>query len=666
MIVTPGMALTFEYGVGVPTTTINVGKPEEFEATQILSYQVATSKGQCGSPVVLTKGRFAGFVVGFHIAGDGRSVGYCNRVTREMLGYQVPMEPSNAELIKEEELLLDMNSDSIQVREGVVVQESGPEDVSSIVMKDNAVESEGGLLSKIGLQPGEHPGDIFQEDVVIPSNIFVSNNIVPYIGEGPPPMVAKTAPSLVDPKNYKQARAAYTFVEHEWDAPVMDAISANITERIRRCSPHVEFRNLSLVEAICGIEGTALHPLDPSTSNGYPDTVHGKKRKDYWYYNDGKPNLGPDYKVLADRIQHQVDIMTSGGVPQFTFMTVLKSERRSLKKIAAGQTRAVFAGPIDLLLLCRMFFGSAILACRNGSVQNGMLLGVNYASESWDALARYLTRVGGGQHCGSGDYRGFDGHTSKMLNTHSMMTLANLYPKTDVLGRRVRLALIKAVVDSYHIFGPVAEIWHGCLSSGFPLTTECNCITNITMFMFHYVSIYNFDMAMLHKFWDEVALVVLGDDNLFSVAPRLKTLFTEATFAVTAAKFGHVYTSADKTEPHTVNTPLFYRSEAEPGHSILKCRFRPEPALGGRVVGPLELSVILERTMWTKDGNQYDDIAASNLDASVLDLSLHGREVFNECYEKLRAFYGTKFHPRATSFETALALRTSEAPDLVF
>jgi len=62
-----------------------------------------------------------------------------------------------------------------------------------------------------------------------------------------------------------------------------------------------------------------------------------------------------------------------------------------------------------------------------------------------------------------------------------------------------------------------------------------------------------------------------------------------------------------------------------------KFRFSPE---AGRVVAPLQLDVVLETPMWT-DSESPLKTMQDNVNFSMRELSLHGKEVFNEWEPKI-------------------------------
>jgi hypothetical protein len=175
--------------------------------------------------------------------------------------------------------------------------------------------------------------------------------------------------------------------------------------------------------------------------------------------------------------------------------------------------------------------------------------------------------------------------------------------------------------------------------------------------MYHFCVLNGLNINCLLSFDHNVQLFVLGDDNIGSVSAEYATRYTEASFAETAKLFGHEYTAANKGPPHESNSDIS-------NHSILKCQFLYNKELG-RVVGALDLDVILERPMWTKEGADYASIAASNVVDSLLDLSMHGQDTFNLWAPQIQKFMGPAFHSVYFDYFVALAKAGAERDGMI-
>jgi len=153
------------------------------------------------------------------------------------------------------------------------------------------------------------------------------------------------------------------------------------------------------------------------------------------------------------------------------------------------------------------------------------------------------------------------------------------------------------------------------------------------------------DSSCYPLFFDHVHLLVLGDDNIYSVSREYSTRFTPKLVSTTVADFGHVYTGTDKGPPAEVLIPITE-------HTILKRSFRFVEE-DNEWVGPLDLDVILELPLWSRSGGDYDTIAMANQDTAIRELSLHGRETFEEWLPKMRAFQGRHWKPFTEDWRVA-------------
>jgi hypothetical protein len=185
------------------------------------------------------------------------------------------------------------------------------------------------------------------------------------------------------------------------------------------------------------------------------------------------------------------------------------------------------------------------------------------------------------------------------------------------------------------------------MPSGFPLTTEVNTVTNVSVFYYAWVRLHDNDTASLVFFDENVTVLAQGDDNIFETTPAYAQSYTCAWIAMCAREFGMEYTAPDKGPARDYQVPL---TEAH----ILKRGFRYEPVLG-RYVGPLELDVVLETCTWTRSSDYYG-IGQENLDFTVRELSLHGKDVFDYWIPKLRAYASRYWKPISEDWLTVLAV----------
>jgi hypothetical protein len=147
-----------------------------------------------------------------------------------------------------------------------------------------------------------------------------------------------------------------------------------------------------------------------------------------------------------------------------------------------------------------------------------------------------------------------------------------------------------------------------------------------------------------------VYAIAFGDDNLLSVRDEVIHQFTPDALQAGLLKVGMKYTNEAKTQSMGSFRPILEVS-------FLKRSFRFEPILG-RYVAPLDITTILETPYWTKRGSSADKIALDNLQFSILELSLHGENVFVKYVPKMTelAFEKYRHSPEVIRFNRALLM----------
>jgi len=384
----------------------------------------------------------------------------------------------------------------------------------------------------------------------------------------------------------------------------------------------LEKRIYTKKEAFEGIDGTNFGSVPRSTSEGYPGVLSLDPRlpgKTKYFGKDGSFEFNS--KDCVDLFVEMDAIVTKckeGKLPQIVFVDYLKDERRPISKVDEGKTRIISSSPIAFTGLVRQYFGAFIRWLNDNKNKNGSAVGVNPFSSEWQMVVNYLLRVG--NDIGAGDYKAFDGSQIPQIQKTFLVSANEWYGGTH-MENRVRTILFECILNSIHIHENHLYEWVGSEPSGHPLTTLLNNWYNGMLFRLSWVVAHNNDPYSVLNFRANVYLITLGDDNLFSVSPQKREIFNEKVISQIMPRFGVEYTNEKKTE-----TIIKYRNIVDV--SFLKRGFRYEP-LVARYVAPLELDVILEMPYWTKDTNQRNSIFIDTANNSLLELSLHGKEVYD-------------------------------------
>jgi hypothetical protein len=575
----------------------------------VVGYGMATFGGDCGAPLLITHGRFAGKILGMHIAGGGRyqgNAGYSNLISSTLI------EETCKELKRfPERFPLDIEIPDIDVR---------PQRSEVEAKRDYHGEVEANYVSRL---------------VVPPSGVHQKNEIVRWYGAGPAYFEPLTCASRVSPQIFEENRARFGSVTVDPEAlQLLKDIAPLQTEFYLKHAPNVVMRKIPMGEVLRGCRDMHLDGLPNDTSPGYPDTEFGVIRKDYWRISEtGAISLGPEWPHLLRETELYANCLASGDIPLYLHKDVEKGERLAIRKVEDGKVRFINAPPTSIHILFVMYFGSAIDVLMTGAPFNSILKGLDEKNAAhWHGVAQFLRSKSGGKYVGSGDYAGFDHHQHPDVIRIAMQVMADMYPKEDLVGGRIRAGLIETLCRTFHIFGSVIE-WYLCgMPSGCRVTTEINCITNRLLFVAAWCYLHGGDPKHALTFDRHVAAGFQGDDNIFEVDEEYSTQFTEEAVRIFVAKLGHDYTAADKGPARRVLQPL---TESV----VLKRGFRREPKIA-RWVGPLDLNVVLEIPLWTRAGQLREEIAVSNMRTAISELSLHGKEVYDEWMPKMKKFAG--------------------------
>lgn len=392
---------------------------------------------------------------------------------------------------------------------------------------------------------------------------------------------------------------------------------------------------VSFEVAVEGVDGDPfMNGLPRGTSAGFPYALEPKK------YGRGKTGFfGEDgpvvYSEKADEIKQEVqNIICSarqGVRRKHVYLDVLKDERRSLKKVAAADTRLVSACPLPLTIAFRMFFLTFVSQFMKARLNVGSAVGMNVYSEEWDLLAHSLQAH---PHLIAGDFKGFDSSHHPTILWAVCEVICTWYGNED--DNKVRRTLWLEVVNSRHLWGSLIYQWDHALPSGNPLTTIINTIYVQIAYRCCYLEIFGRSARTLSTFSTHVELFAYGDDNVASVSAEIEPQFNQKTLPGAFEKFGLTFT------PETKEEEVDYTSRELKDVTFLKRSFRREPALG-RFVAPLDMETIVQGPYYMRKGPTAISDLKDLVDTNLMELALHGKEkyenlapkMYNAAHEKL-------------------------------
>jgi hypothetical protein len=383
-----------------------------------------------------------------------------------------------------------------------------------------------------------------------------------------------------------------------------------------------------LATAINGLDGYAyLNRLPVKTSGGF---AH-KGRKDKYMIlgesteeHDTCYSLTPEIeKEVNDALKRVERGERISAVWEFTF----KDEPITFQKVKDNKCRLFNASSLFFSILERKAFLWCI-PLFYGKLRHkfGCAMGANAAGKDWTTIYNYIVRFGQDRII-AGDYSSFDKRMEPALILEAFKVLIRLAKDAGFNSEDVRLMEAIATEVAYpitNVFGNVVE-FYGTNPSGHSLTTVINSIVNIMYMMLACkdIALENNYNLVLNKFFQEtMSLITYGDDN---IASSNNDLFTHTSISKSLAKYGIVYTMADK---ETDSVPFISISEA----NFLKRGFVNYGDRNGYVSAPLDhVSIIKMLTVCTRSRSiSFEEQCAQIIESACREYFQYSKRVFNQ------------------------------------
>jgi hypothetical protein len=580
------------------------------------AYELSTEFGDCGAWLTLQVPHVECKLIGLHVAGDNGNMAFASALVLEEVNAMLKdIDPLklNSEITEE-----DLSTDVSPVAQGQFIEQYNVKKVPFNLAQTEIKKSR--LYAKWA-QPLTAPAMLRSKKI-----------------DG----------VLIDPmeKALKKYCLPNIYIQQD-DIKLAASIYEDTLHRGRFS---VDPRLYSFEEAILGLEDEPdFGSLTRSTSAGYPYNVLGHKKKFTLFGSGETYDLEtPEALALRVRCNDLIAKAKKGIRTMHIFHDNLKDERRPIEKVNDFSTRMFSASPVDLTVVTRMYFGAFVLFYHKNRISNGSAVGVNPYSTEWHTIATKLLNHGSpDSNCiGAGDFSRYDG--SQKGDIHWLiLDIINRWYDDGPENSLIREILWTEVTNSHHLNGKTVVLWPNSLPSGHAMTIIVNTMYNNIAFRYCWLQATKNTTISPHKFDTFVYLLAAGDDNIFSVDPAHRKIFNELTISKYMRKLGLIYTNETKGE----STELLRQVGSV---EFLKRSFRLCPNLN-RYVAPLRLDVVLEIPMWTKK-KYSDQIAISNVNNSIKELSLHGKEIFNKYVPKMaKAMYEEYTEwPETTNFTSCL------------
>jgi hypothetical protein len=379
----------------------------------------------------------------------------------------------------------------------------------------------------------------------------------------------------------------------------------------------------SVEESIYGLEyDYDFSSVNSSASAGYPMNVLGERnlKKELFSYEQGSFEQKAIFEEVSELVKEVIDKAKKGVRTFVVFTDFLKDELRKLEKVLQGSTRLVSGAPFIYFIAFRMYFGAFSLWYMKNRINNGSAIGVNPYSSEWNTIANKLIEISP-SNIGAGDEEKYDGSQKPIIHLE-ILDSVNRWYGGDATDNMIRSILWMEVYNSKHIVDGIIYEWFSSLPSGHPFTIIINTIYHhvITRFVW-YKAVGN-----LADYNNNVYVIVLGDDILYSVTDPFTELFNDVVFAKHALELGMVYTIESKTGELVARRHI---TEIE----FLKRTFVYDPA-ENLFIAPLKLTSILKMLDWTKNKHK-NAIVASNVITAARELSLHSTALYDKYVPKI-------------------------------
>lgn len=597
-----------------------------------LRYAVPTQPGDCGSPLITNDPRFKSpTILGFHTSAAASQFKHMLRF-QYCAGVLVTRQFIESTLHQIELQSIDYDEeDAMLYSEEMELGEFVPEcNISGFNSYGKVVQPRVATTSKI------IPSPLFQSLWPLTTGIA---RLRPFTVNG----------ETINPA--EKARMKYSHDEKFVPRELLDDIFPYVARLVLKCSKVQPWlpRLFTLEEAIDGIDGVDFcKAVSRKTSAGYPFNLHRRGAgKKYWLGDTEKLDpCAPGFGELRNKVQLIIDKAKKGVRLTHVYMDCLKDERRPLEKIEAGKTRQFMACPMDYLVAFKMYFGDFLRYVCDNRINNSICVGIDPGTE-WGELADYLSSIPEAVYT-AGDYSSFDGRIRQKVLALCLEIVEQYYTNSTQEDRQVRYILFADVINSFHVSNGIIYEFDGGQASGNPGTAPLNSIVDTIMLY----------AAAWHKLHNEVELEELfrrsrvatyGDDNIISYHPTLSAGFDQDNLGLLIKEvFDMDYTIETKDGASCNQRKL---EEI----NFLKRGFRP---VEGTYVAPLDITVIKETLNWMHASSPPEEMTR-RVDATLFELSLHGRKVFNELAPVINkaSQRHLEYIPLASTYQTATAFR---------
>ena len=395
-------------------------------------------------------------------------------------------------------------------------------------------------------------------------------------------------------------------------------------------------------------------PMNMDTSAGFPykrppGAEPGKK---FLFSRRDHPLIPgcPLYTVSDPRLRTELDQayeqLEKGVVPFMVWTNCLKSEKRPLEKVKTASTRLFTAAPTAAVILFRRYFGSYCAAVRAGAPRGGLAkVGMDATGIDWHNMIMDLL------DCGTRgfaiDYSSWDARVTEQM-FRIFCTAVNAWYGDSLENRRARWALCDMACHTYTLCGRTVIQKHQGNNSGSPITTELNCVANLSCNVAAAYDLFGPEKAA--NFLVDFGSVFYGDD--FVITCDIEDPELPAKWKAALEAYGHSVTDAEKSNKtpawKDVSDLLFLKRRT---HLL-------ETGIENYFVSALDKESIEQQLNFISVNHAITDrdLLIQNMNGALREAFRHGQEYYEHFVRKLRSWCAEHDYP--ATFPTFNSYRT--------
>lgn len=561
-------------------------------------YVMNTTNGDCGSLLIALSNYLPKKIIGIHVAGDSAGKGYA-----------VPLNIRDIE-----EALKDVPREA-QIRLDLSRFEKEEGELSSVPDGDFTPAIKSGLMvaspTKTALRKSMIHGSVLP---VISAPAVLSRRVVLEDGKIHDPILA----------GLKKTGKIPPFME-----PSLIKAAVNDVLRVHQTSDRTRKRVLTNMEALSGVtDDPYSNPLNRGSSPGYPwiKTRVGKGKTKWTSDPQGEYKM---HKELEDALNERESMALNNERYPTVWIDTLKDERRPLEKVKIGKTRVFAAGSMDYIVAARKYYLGFCAHVAENRINNEIAVGINPYSFDWTHLARHLKKFG--INVVAGDFGNFDGTLILQIIDEIGKAINEWYDDGET-NMQIRSILWKELINSIHIEGDNIYFWTHGHPSGHPLTAILNSLYNsvVCRIVFILCARKVGKVVTMKDFNDNVSMISYGDDNVLNISDRVVEWFNQHTMTIAFSEIGMEYTDELKSSAADAKP---YRTLEEVSFLKRKFRYDSERSI---YTAPLEYGVCMEMINWVRGELDPEEACGVNCQTSAMELSLHGRDVFEKSTKMIK------------------------------